>query len=672
MIRFLVAVLMLVGCSKHELPGRQTYNEAQDLAGQGAIDSYLKSLSDAPNTDGTLLFEARYGAGVGYSELADEKSQETPKEAMALLEKASGYFALAEEVKPGEGAKEMQQAAIKKLLVLAAKLDGPSELTKMIDELRKKQRELRMQLAMMAKESKVGERRLDDFAKGMALQQRLLTSSAGEVWDFAQTQKSAAEQVTDENAEKKKIEAAQIGQAMNHLEQARQHMWKHRSRLRKRDLQASFVSSSESIDSLSQALETLLPPATRIRLLMADQELVIAEVLGFEAAAISEGTVGVVQSQKMLTKRTEHFTLLLAAASGGEGVEAKQLLAAEPFVKNAHSEMKQAESKIESDSKSATTHQRQAIIFLAMALEELADLKTLIEITAKSHEGNNASMILSKRDDKAIGETLKKDIERLTKMTDLIQHEKEASQKNAQEGQESKDELYDEAERLRALAFDSLVKTTSLAGDSKLSESDAANEKLQELRLLFAGIVEHLKVLAKQQAKVTDDLVSEIQEFSTLNSRQQQLSQKGEGLASALEKMSEQAQVKVAEQKKYTDAAEEVRLGVGDMLDSSDALADADSKSQQMSVDRSPIAASQQQAIEHIEAAIRILTPPKSDDNKQDSSSKDDKQQQEKQNKQQQENKNGAADKQVQRQQAERQRQRQTQGSQDLGTDKDW
>ena len=123
-------------------------------------------------------------------------------------------------------------------------------------------------------------------------------------------------------------------------------------------------------------------------------------------------------------------------------------------------------------------------------------------------------------------------------------------------------------------------------------------------------------------------------------------------------------------------AATEVRNALGSMQDASTTLTQARDQAQQMSVDIGPALAAQQTAIDHLEAALRLLQPPQQQqDQKNDQQDQQDQQQQDQQQKDQQQQSAEQQLQQVREREAQRERDKREREQQAGGNDpvdKDW
>src|SRR5262249_12235628 len=131
-----------------------------------------------------------------------------------------------------------------------------------------------------------------------------------------------------------------------------------------------------------------------------------------------------------------------------------------------------------------------------------------------------------------------------------------------------------------------------------------------------------------------------VQKLDALATAQTGHASLGEALAQALEEQADEAQKAQGDPKaqetaqKLAGAAAETKSAVVAMQQASSAIVPAQEQAKTMSVDPGTITPSQQEAMTHLENAIRILQPPQDQQN-QDQQQKQDQKQDQNQNQQQ-------------------------------------
>ncbi len=369
---------------------------------------------------------------------------------------------------------------------------------------------------------------------------------------------------------------------------------------------------------------------------------------------------------------------------------------AAPLVARAETAMNDARTAVlGSQLDQATQKQLDALVALAGALERFADLRSLIDIayatqqqivalTTPPKDDTPVKMTSAERE-RALGDAVTQNRDRLERMKGLITEEltkveaqaaqlaqqQQQAQQQGQQGQQGqqpaapdpKAEQAIQAQKARlaqaellrtqaATELDALAKQLASRHPSPAAvqgHAEAGRQHLEELRKLFYSLIEHLQQLLEDQSDTRDrtataqqaDDQARAQALGGIAERQSQHQQMGEALAEALEQQADQAAANAQDDKskemakRLADAAPEVRTAAGAIRDAATALTTARDQSQQMSVDLTPPLADQKTAIDHLEAALKILQPPQPKDQKNQKNQKNQKDQQKQQQNQQ-------------------------------------
>ncbi|HEY4177179.1 MAG TPA: hypothetical protein VGM90_10120 [Kofleriaceae bacterium] len=405
-----------------------------------------------------------------------------------------------------------------------------------------------------------------------------------------------------------------------------------------------------------------------------------------------------------------------------------QVKLALPDVNDASASMARASGSLRSGkTKPALDDQRLALAALARAIEHFSDLKHLAELAYQDQA--NLTKLLGpdaakqmKADDRATEtkSAFDRNVGRMPRLKDLIAEEADKAahaepppadpkadpkaaeeQKKAFEEQvEQQKQMFVRAEQLRSeaeVALKELDKALAANGDPQ-TPSKQAEEKLAELRKLFFNLIEHLQQLIRDQGDTRDGtaVASGQDDFGReaslppLVDKQNSHAELAKAITEALAAQADAAAKQKSPQpgqpdaKAYSGAATEMRAAQQDMADAIRDITKArDDKQQSHSLD--PVTKSQGSAIEHLEAALKLLQPPQKNKNNKD----------QQQDKQQQQDKDKDKDKQDQQQQqaggasqrakdedAKRQKARMGGGDEDQdkrppdtqggGVDKDW
>jgi hypothetical protein len=390
-----------------------------------------------------------------------------------------------------------------------------------------------------------------------------------------------------------------------------------------------------------------------------------------------------------------------------------------PFIVTASGAMDRARLAFgAAKSSDAVVAQEEALVALARAIEEFSDLKHAIELAYQHHQETlqylspEAAKAMPPADRaKKTDDAVSGNIARMERIKGLLADEQQqldaklqqagagsgsgaeaAKAQLAQAGEQLK-----KAEELRSAAQIALAQLqTALAknGDP-VPPAKEADAKLKELRELFFSIIEHLQELIRDQgetrdqtsAAVTEDDLTRAPKLPGLLSRQEQHAGMAKAITDALEKQADEAakQAQAPKQgptkpqegpdpKALAGAADEMRKAQAEMTGAHGTL-DKTIKATNVSTPLQPAVDAQGKAIEHLEAALKLLQPPpkKNDQDKQkQDQQKQDQQKQDQQKKQQPQQPQGGAGQRARDDDARRQRERKERGSAADAVDKDW
>lgn len=357
----------------------------------------------------------------------------------------------------------------------------------------------------------------------------------------------------------------------------------------------------------------------------------------------------------------------------------------------------------------AIQQERAALLALGNAIEQFSDLKQLIELAYGDQQrlvqllGPEGEKLKGDERAKETRDGLARNIARMPHLKDLIADQvAELAAKEQQAGQEKDPKKAEAAKQQLAQMKEQLTAAEGLRGEAegKLGELDKAitaakepmvpakeaEEKLAELRKLFFSVIEHLQQLIRDQGDTRDqtsqanaeDQFAREPKLPTLIGKQEGHAQMAKAITDALAAQADAASKQTGpskpgapDPKTLAAAADELRQAQGDMADADRTLIKArDQKQQSESLE--PATKSQAKAIEHLEAALKLLQPPqkqKQDQQKQDQQKQD----QAKQDKQKQDQqKAGGASQQARDEDARRQKERRKQDGASDPVEKDW
>lgn len=767
-----LAILLIVttlGCGKSEHRiAREKYNEGVDLLVKGNHEAAEKALLDARSAAGVdpeLRFRAAYDLGMAYA--AHAEAVKTGKDAdlnkaLELTEQAVSWFSDAARLRKDD--KDTQA----NLAIVRARAQSLS------DDLRKGEGKLEARLdALIAQQRSVLEAArgawieikkaggADPLAQQpmmtkLADEERGIVAEAGVVGDLTADEiDSIGKKEEDKRTDEERVRVVQLKNLELYLMDGRNRIAEARRKLQELAAEDAVARAEAALVSLKRAREQLLDPITVLRE-VAQDELVLMQ----ETGAVAQATGGKVldagsatppgqpiipswvtpaalgERQTGLRDRVEEVRARLAAAALGpppaeqqQNPEAAKLLervkVALPHVTSASESMRTARARLdEKKLTEAAAAERDALVSLATAIEQFADLKQTIDLASETQK--RLVMLLSPEAAKDVpaaermNETrdgMAHNVARMPRIKDLLADEvakltAQAQQIDAQAAQaaagsaagsgapqapdpkqvEQQKQQVEQQKQMMAMAEGLRVEAEKLiaatdgaikANKDPLTPAKAADAKLDELRRLFFSVIEHLQDLIRQQGETRDqtsaahaeDDETRAPKLPNLSARQTQHDELAKAITEALASQADaaaKAQDPQQQQqaKNMSAAADEVRLAQNDMGDAKRGIDKAKDTTNQ-SVSLEPVVKSQASAIEHLVNALKLLQPPqenKDQDQKQDQQKQQ--QQQAEQDKKKQEQ--GGAGQRARDEDARRQKERRERESQGDGVETDW
>jgi Ca-activated chloride channel homolog len=402
----------------------------------------------------------------------------------------------------------------------------------------------------------------------------------------------------------------------------------------------------------------------------------------------------------------------------------ERVKAALPSVGDASAAMDRARQALtQPQIKQALDHEQAALEALAHAIEQFSDLKQTIELAWAEHQEllrlltpEAAKQLDAAKRGKQTRDALSHNLGRMPRLQELLAEEvaqldeqaaaaaakasdppKDPKQAEAQKQQleQQKQQLEQQkqqlarAEELRgqaATALGALDKALT-ANQDPMPPARDADAKLTELRKLFFSVIEHLKELIREQGETrdqtsaanTEDDFTRAPKLPGLITRQDGHATLAKAITDALAQQADAAGKQPAQPgqpqqgpdaKALAGAADEVRQSQGDMADAKATLVKArDAKNATESL--TPGEKSQAKAIEHLENALKLLSPPPKKTNQKDDKDQQ-QQQQQQQAKQEPKPQQGGAGQRARDEDAKRQRDRRNRESQADPVEKDW
>jgi hypothetical protein len=770
-----LAILLLMiaglGCGKseHRL-AREKYNEGVAQLVKGDHEAAEKSLLDARSAAGVdpeLRFRAAYDLGMAYAAHAEKvktgKDADLNK-ALELTEQAVSWFSDAARLRKDD--KDTQA----NLAIVRARAQSLS------DDLRKGEGKLEARLdALIAQQRSVLEASrgawveikkaggADPLAQQATLtkladEERGIVAEAGVVGDLTSDEiDSIGKKEESKRTDEEKVRVVQLKNLELYLMDGRNRIAEARRKLQELAAEDAVSRSEAARVALKRAREQLLDPITVMRE-VAQEELVLLQ----ETGAVAQATGGTVldsasgsaapqpiipswvtpaalaERQTGLRDRVEEVRARLAAAVDGpppaeQKPDAAKMLervkVALPYVTTASESMNQARTRLdEKKLTDAATAEREALIALATAIEQFADLKQTIDLASETQKRLVTLLAPEAAKDVApadrISETkdgMAHNIARMPRIKELLADEvtklaAQAQQIDAQAAQAGSgagsgapgqapdpkqveaakqqvaqmQQMMATAEGLRAEA-EKLIGATDAAikaNKDPLTPAKAADAKLDELRRLFFSVIEHLQDLIRQQGETRDqtsaahaeDDATRAPKLPNLSARQGQHDELAKAITDALASQADaaaKAQDPQQQQqaKNMSAAADEVRLAQNDMGDAKRGI-DKTKDTTNQSVSLEPAVKSQASALEHLMNALKLLQPPqqnKDQDQKQDQQKQDQqKQQQAQQDKDKKKQEQNGAGQRARDDDARRQKERRDHEQPSDGVETDW
>ncbi len=439
----------------------------------------------------------------------------------------------------------------------------------------------------------------------------------------------------------------------------------------------------EAIKAKNPEADVVLPNWLNLPLLSDAQQDVNVRAVRLSAMlkAMSEGANNQLQNSQQNNPQQQKALQMQAA----------QIDSALPLINEAAEYMQAAIKSISNDDvRGAAEAGNKALKKLVLAAERFTDLKHLIEI-AYGEQRQIASIVdgvmpnvssgaekhaLTKQEQRTIlAEELATNNDRLERLADLLavaaaeaNQPQQGQQELSEEQKQQIQQMFDQAEILRQNALNATAsmreKIAALpefvdeeahlyaeALDELDEDNQVATKSLEQLRMLFFTIVEHVAELGRQQAETLDQmteasaaaLTPQPKPFEPILDRQNNHEVMADQLANALREQSEKikeslSQATNAEEKqqieemsrRYEQAADELTTSAADMRQ-----VQANIKSGENH--RSEALEGQQSALEHIQNALQRLQPPQQQQNQDQQQQNQDQQQQNQDQQQKQE-----------------------------------
>ncbi len=759
----LLLLISLVACEHGEhRAAREKYNEGVDLLVKGDYEGAEKALLDARSSAGVdpeLRFRAAYDLGMAYAAHGEKmKTGENADlaKALELTQQAVSWFSDAARLRKDDADTQTNLAIVRaRAQSLADDLaKGEGKLEARLDALIAQQRHVLddARAAWVAIKQAGGGDPLAQQAQltKLADEERGIVAEAGVIGDMSTDEiDTIAKKEEAKRSDEEKVRLVQLKNLELYLTDGRNKIAEARRKLQDLAAEDAVARAEAALVQLKRAREQLLDPITVLREVARD-EMVVMQETSAVAQATGSGSVlakpedapkdvvipswvtpaALAERQNGLRDRVEEVRARLAAGADSpppvpepsdppeKQAQAQQqakllerIKAALPHVVEASAAMERARASLDgSKLTDAATSERDALIALANAIEQFADLKQTIDLASETQKA-----LIKFLDEKNAAEgkdALAHNIARMPRIKDLLADEvaklaaqpppKDDDPGTGQPGLASADkeaklqqleamkQQMAQAETLRAEAEKLIADTQTAITKNKdpQTPAKAADAKLDELRRIFFNVIEHLQDLIRQQGETRDqtstthmdDDETRRPKLPNLVQRQTEHGQLAKAITEALAAQADAAaknpngnDPNAAQQaKNVAAAADEVRLAQNDMTDAQTQLTKAKDTTNQ-SVSLEPTLKSQASALEHLMNALKLLQPPQQNQNKDQQDQQDQQQQnKDKQQQQQQQQQQGGAGQRARDEDARRQRERQKEAGGGDTVEKDW
>jgi hypothetical protein len=723
-----VSAVLAISCTSEHRPARERYNDGVAALARGEHEAAEKALLEARDQAGVdpeLRYRAAYDLGVAYAAHAlAAKGAQSPDlaKALELDQQAVAWFGDAVRLRKDDPDATANLAIVQaRAQALADELRrGEGKLEARLDALLKGQRDVlegaRKAWAMIKERGGADPLAGKEALIKLADTERGLVAEAGVIGDLASDEiDQIGKKAEDKRTQQEQIRVVQLKNLDLYLIEGRSRIAEARRKLQELAAEAGVERAEAALVALKRAREQLLDPITVLKELGREQgdalrdtheaasgaaaTTTLAPAVTAEkapAVAVWLSPTALAERQGGLRDRLEEVRARLAAAveaahkapapGAGSGAgsaapaaapaapdpkEAKMiahLTAALPSLTTASAAMDRARGAL-TDRRwaDAQAAERDALIAIALAIEEFSDLKQTIELAWTEHAqvvallGPEAAKQLAAAERaEQTRDGLRRNFGRLARIKDLLADEVaglaakaaeldaqaakasagagsaapdpkqlEAAKAQAQAQLDQARAQLTRAEELRGKAEAALhaVDAALTAAKDPLPAAQEARGHLDELRRLFFSVIEHLQELLRQENETRDQTSTAAAEddftrgpkLPGLLARQDEHATMAQAITDALAHQADAASKAPAGQggpssggpdpKALGAAADEVRLGKGEMGEAKAVLQKAKDATTQ-SVGLTPAVEHQAKAAEHLENALKLLQPP--------------------------------------------------------------
>ena len=694
-----IVLLLALACNQTEDSPRLIYNEGLAALNEGRFEEASTKLLEARDLalgDAELRQFASYNLALAHSRMGMQKESEEPEGASEQYGHAVAWFRDSLQLNPeDEEARVNLEVVLKRIQLLADRLNaGNNSLEKRLEVLLDDTRTIRDQVRTIDVQIDKGVSP-DDLSSAfeqLAIQVRDVQAQASTTIQLSSNElsnlsnKAEAERTDEEN-----MRMAQLTSLSYHLEKGRDQIADARRVLRRLDVEKSLQRLDFAVRTIHRAREQLLDPLVVLQSIAQEEgqltqqtnALAVQKNPGifisnpekipklpswFDAKLLSEEQSNIHERSDEILQRFSFATAQEAPEGTQPNPEQDAFLAlvkdAIPPLAKAVVYMKAAEQELSLERyKEALEQESQAQRELAKAIERFADAKNVIELAYETQQGlvmlltppsEGATLPVELTEEQrfdAVSKGLQENVSRIERLQGALQREKQQQlqqippqEEGAAEGEDpqaSVEQFFSRAEELRVNTLKALqaMNEAIIQEGEVLVHAKEAQKSIEELRILFFSIVEHLKQLLEQQSVLRDEtgtLISDkyermIDGIGYTLSQQSEMMQMAGAIAEELQKQADAASQGGDQEKagSFAEAYAQTSVAQDAMQDAIDLLQQVKNEEGGESHDPQPVLDYQQQAMEALMAAIQALQPPQ-----QNPDSGDDKQEQQEQQEQ--------------------------------------
>ena len=660
----MIQMLLFLACQsdvQEQNQARERYNQAYEKLSAAKWDdasTIFLEARDQAGKDQQLRQDSAYNLAFSFAQQAMALEETDPERASQLYEQSIGWFQDA--VRLNESAQDarlnLEIVLTRKRLLVDKLTQGENALEKRLSRLTEDLRSIREQLrkiyALMDQAGADSTRFRSDL-EAMAVKIRELQADSSLILGLADDEMTNIQNIPEEErAQEQQLRLLQLSSFTQYLNLARMDISQARRRLRQLEVQSALQDLDHSLSDVKRAVEQLMSPIDVLGNIVRDQDVlrqqtqVLHQISSPNFAIQAEQEIQLPawltgrwlsEQQNEIEARAEDIERVLSFQLQAEPEEGNQeqeyllqsITEALPPLNAAIEEMEDTTSALSlREYQVALEGEIQILQDLVKALENFSQLKQLIERAYRDH-----IELLSLLDsDEELDEIWERNQSRIDRLSVPLQLEKskqlasiQASQEeNTAEKQQEIEQFYEYAETKRAeiLAGLEQMKTGGLEAAEVQQIGLDVQEDIEELRMMFFTIIEHLKdIAARQQTLLDQTTESSIKDYEKMLLDMQlilpeeaklgaRLKEATDVLAKQADALSAQGENEKAEQ--FGEASVETGLAqqyLDDVLDGMSLML----QDQSSSHDVAEILEDQRQSLEAVMRAIQILQPPQQD-----------------------------------------------------------